>query len=304
MKALSSSLLCFKEIIDAGSITAAAEKLGMSKSSVSQYLKNLEQELGVTLIARTTRRQSLTPVGQRYYQRCLELAKIAEDAESEITSYRSEPSGKLRITIPHIAVRDKIGPVLATVIDRYPSIEPVLIIDDRRLDLIEHSIDVSISIGNLADSNYRARRIGKLQDVLCVSISFLKAHKLNRKAIKDIGRIAYWPYIASVWQGSSISHDFYAVNNTIETLSFQASMLANTADAVRIMACQGLGLAYLPSLFIEREIASGELIVIDTAVQSEEKPIYAVHSHGNFLPPSVSLFIDEFKLALKIYDKA
>ena len=299
MKALSAPMHCFKEVVDTGSITAAADKLGMSKSSVSQYLKTLERDLGVTLIARTTRRQSLTPVGQRYYQRCLELLHIAEQAHSEINNYRSQPSGKLRITIPHIAVRDKIGSVLAALVARYPAIEPSLIIDDRRLDLIENSIDVSISIGHLTDSNYRVRRIGGLLDVLCVSRSFLNAKNLKFTANIDSEAIVEWPYIASVWQGNSISHDFYNANNKIETLHFKASMLANTADAVRVMVCQGLGMAYLPSLFIEREIASGELVKIDAAVAGEKKPIYAVHSHGSFVPTSVRFFIDEFKLALQ-----
>ena len=255
--------------------------------------------MGVTLIARTTRRQSLTTVGQQYYQRCLELSHIAEQAQGEINSYRNEPSGKLRITVPHIAVRDKIGPVLAALVARYPAVEPSLIIDDRRLDLIENSIDVSISIGQLADSNYRARRIGGLLDILCVSRSFLSAHNIKSAEIKDTQFLANWPYIASVWQGNSISHDFYNADKNIETLLFKPSMLANNADAVRVMVCQGLGMAYLPSLFIEREIASGELVKIDIAVASEITPIFAVHSHGGFVPASVRFFIDEFKAALQ-----
>ena len=299
MRVLSTPMRCFREIIETGSITAAAEKLGMSKSSVSQHLKNLEKELGVTLIARTTRRQSLTPVGQRYYRRCQELMHIAENAESEISSYRSEPSGKLRITMPHIAVREKIGPIIAALLKRYPAIEPVLIIDDRRLDLIENSIDVSITIGHLADSNYRVRRLGSLQDVLCISRSFLTLHKLKRCAFNDLTKIANWPYIASAWQGHSIQHEFRDSDKQIKSLSFQPSILANTADAVKVMACQGLGMAYLPNIFIEAEIASGELLLIDSAQPTKKTPIYAVHSHGKFLPASVSYLIDEFKSALQ-----
>ena len=88
-------------------------------------------------------------------------------------------------------------------------------------------------------------------------------------------------------------------SKTVETLNFKPALQANTADAVRVMACEGLGMAYLPSLFIEPEIASGELIEIDTVTQLEQTPIYAVHPHGHYLPASVKLFIDEFRAVLQ-----
>lgn len=127
----------FAHIVEAGSISAAAEQLGLSKSVVSQHLKLLEDELGVTLLKRTTRRQSLTEAGNTFYLQCKQINDLANSAWTTAKDLQMIPQGKLRITAPNALMANLITPVIAEMMQAYPQLQPELISSDVQLDLMQ-----------------------------------------------------------------------------------------------------------------------------------------------------------------------
>ena len=117
---LSTLPLTFVTIVDSGSITRAADELNLAKSAVSQNLKRLEQQLDIKLATRSTRRFSLTPAGERYYQRCKEVLMLSKLAETELEAYGSKPSGPFTITAPHALIAPVVAPAMTTVSRRFP----------------------------------------------------------------------------------------------------------------------------------------------------------------------------------------
>ena len=161
----------FAHIVEAGSITAAAESLQLSKSVVSQHLKSLETDIGVALLKRTTRRQTLTTAGEKFYEQCRKLNDVANSAWTEAQDSLREPQGKVRITAPNALMGALVAPAIGELLSRYPKLEPELISSDSQLNLFEDNIDLAIRVGRSPQSNVKQRRIGEFRDVLCMSQS-------------------------------------------------------------------------------------------------------------------------------------
>ncbi|WP_395374696.1 LysR family transcriptional regulator [Marinicella sp. W31] len=295
---LSIQTRCFIAIVETGSITAAAEQLNMVKSSISQNLKNLETQLGATLISRTTRINALTAIGKNYYHHCKNIAQMADAAMEDVYAYNYQPSGAFRITAPHAAVETHVSYAIEQLLEKYPNLKPVLTTDDQRLDLIEHSIDVAISVGQLNDSTYKARRIGTLTDVLCVSPSFLQKQQYAQDSINDTDIIVKWPYISHIWQGDTITHPISTESDTSHKITFKPSIQANTIGSVKSLVLKGLGVGFLPKTYIQNELQNGQLRLVLEKHINRQSPIFAVHTHAAFVPKAVTVFIDALQETL------
>ncbi len=298
---LSALTRSYVAIIDAGSITQAADNLGMAKSTISQNLRTLEEVLNVKLLHRTTRRLTLTPAGDRYYHRCKEILSLAETAALEIQDLDAAPSGPLVLTAPHAMVAQVIAPALASLTRRYPGLVPNLLAEDRRLDIIENGIDIAISVGNLPDSTYQAQCVGFLTDILCASPDLIARYEaLRLKTIKPSDTDL--PYIAHNRENSHILHLLRHLDNRAElSLKFQPSIFANTIEAVAALARQGHGIALLPDFVIADDLAQGRLLQLNSAYTFEPKPIYAVHGYGRMPPKAISEFITEIRSVFRGY---
>ncbi|SKA62604.1 DNA-binding transcriptional regulator, LysR family [Enterovibrio nigricans DSM 22720] len=183
----------FMNVVESGSITKAAEKLDVSKSVISQSLKQLENELETTLLKRTTRRQALTPSGEQFYKHCCDMHRLAEKAWEEIKTQQTVPKGKIRITAPNALMASLVVPALLDVFSEYRDVELDLVNDDHQLDLMENNIDLAIRAGQSAPSNYKQRRIGEFRDVLCCAKAFS-------------GDFRSTPYIVHQWQQRPVEH--------------------------------------------------------------------------------------------------
>ena len=166
----------FARVVEAGSISAAAAQLELSKSVVSQHLKALEQELGVVLLKRTTRRQHLTEAGQTFYERCRALNQVAEEAWAEVQQRTGELKGRIRLTAPDALMAPLIAPLVAELLKVSPGLQPELIASDAQLDLMQQQIDLAIRVGESPDSQLRQRRIGEFRDVLCAAPSLITSN--------------------------------------------------------------------------------------------------------------------------------
>jgi DNA-binding transcriptional LysR family regulator len=165
----------FAETVAAGSMSAAARRLGMSPSAVSQSIRALEQQVGVTLFHRSTRKLVLTEAGERCYPHCRLLVDAARAAADSLQQSRDAPTGELRVAAP-VGFAVHIAPALAPLLAQSPQLMLRLLVDDAMIDLIEARIDIAIRVGHLADSSWIARRLCDFEMILCAAPAYLERH--------------------------------------------------------------------------------------------------------------------------------
>jgi len=264
----------FAHIVESGSISAAAEVLALSKSVVSQHLKSLESELGVTLLKRTTRRQTLTPAGTAFYHKCRLLNDVADEAWNDALTRQLTPQGSIRITAPHALMGTLIAPLIGELIIQYPGIQPELIANDGQLDLMEHEIDLAIRAGQSISSSVRQRRIGEFRDVLC-----------RAPDLTGDGTASGYRYIANHWQGRKIEHQLYDQDTGVtQTLSFIPHCRANSFHACLALLESGAGIGIVPDFIFRQLAAQGKLVEVMPGYQLPSANLYAMHPYQNNLP--------------------
>ena len=167
-------MLAFIRVVDTRSFTAAAEKLGLSKSAVSRRMTDLENRLGARLLNRTTRSLSVTEVGQAFYERCSRIVADVEEAERAVADLYAEPRGTLKINAPMSFGMIHLAPAIAEFLRRHPGLEIDMDLNDRFVDLIEDGYDVAVRIGRLRDSSLVARRLAPNRHVVVGSPGLLQ----------------------------------------------------------------------------------------------------------------------------------
>ena len=275
----------FIEIVDAGSISAAADRLNLSKSVVSHHLKSLETAVGVQLLHRTTRRQQLTPAGKDFYQRCKQMADISALAWREARDTGDKLAGPIRISAPHALMDTIIAPAIARLCADNPLIKPSIEVQDQRVDLLSDDIDLVFRVGKLASSNLIQRQVGEFRDVVCASPSYLKnnAVEINNQ---------HWPaldYIANSWQRGKIVHQLTAISADKQhpeqrNLEFTASRFTDNSSAVCALAKAGLGIALLPEFVFKQAQHHRHLAPLFADYHCANNKVYAVHDFGRTPP--------------------
>lgn len=282
----------FAQIVESGSITKAADKLDVSKSVLSHHLQGLEQHLGVKLLTRTTRRQSLTEAGQRYYQRCLEMKKLMSLAEEEVRDSNTGLAGTVTVTSPHTLMTHLIGPSMCEFVKNHSGIEPRLLANDMRLNLIDKYIDLSITVGELPDSSSRANKIGELEQVLCSSPEYLTKNNITLPVTST--ELIDYDYIANQWEGINVERKFSVGKQSI-TYRFHSTRLGDSVPTIRMMTLSGLGIACLPIFAVEDDLKEGRLIRLTADGMSLKASVWAVHNYGLQMPARIRAFIDFVK---------
>lgn len=283
----------FCQIVEAGGISKAAEALEVSKSVISQHLKALEQELGISLLNRTTRRQTLTPVGKEFYQQCKQINQLTKQAWQQAQAAQEVAKGIVTITAPHALMDSVVAPAIGELLIKHPLIKPVLIADDQRQDLIKNNIDIAVRVGELPDSDYRQVKLGEFRDVLCASQTYIDKH-FSDNAIE-------WStinYIANDWQGSHVNHQLTHVQSTNKqlNLSFTPQRRANSLPTVVALAKAGAGIALLPHFIVAQEPA---LVKVVADYQLPPNEVFALHAYSSGKPKAVELAIGAINSKMK-----
>ncbi len=275
-------------VVETGSFTAAADRLGIAKSVVSRRVSALEERLGVQLLRRTTRRLSLTDTGQSFYEHSARILADLEEAESAVLQQHGELRGTLRVALPlSFGIRHMCEPI-AEFSRRHPRVDFDLDLNDRRIDLVEEGVDLAVRIGRLADSSLIARRLFEARTVVCASQSYFERHgmpespeDLRQHQCLVYGNLADpTRWVCKDAQGNSIRVD---VN---------ASMTASSGDFLCAAAMQGLGIAMQPTFIAGDAISGGELVPILTGYQWPVTPAYAVYPPTRHMSYRVREFID------------
>ncbi|WP_103668043.1 LysR substrate-binding domain-containing protein [Pseudanabaena sp. BC1403] len=169
-------IMIFTKIVEQGSLTAAAERLALPKSSVSRALSRLEERLSTRLLQRSTRRIHLTEIGRRYYDHCCRIVQELEVANSMVGNYQSQPSGLLRITAPYILGQAFLGAIVIEFLNSYPNVQCKVELSNRHIDLIEEGFDLGIRVGKLPDSSLMMQHLGQATAALFASPIYLEKY--------------------------------------------------------------------------------------------------------------------------------
>lgn len=289
------SMAVFVKVVDMGSLAAAAGALDLSGPMIGKHIRFLEERLGVRLLNRTTRRQSLTEFGRAYYERCRAILAEVEAADALAADQLAEPRGRLRVTMPVLFGRHCVAPVLLKLAQQYSGLELELSFNDRLSNLAEDGFDLAIRTGVLADSTeVVARRLAQQRMMVCASPAYLDAHGTPQR-IEDLAhhqgiiysrssRIPPWLFPRDDQPSVEVT--------PITRLRFDD--LSAIVDA----ALAGMGIAWVPNWLIRDELQAGKLVRL---LPDQPELLYNVHAvwvRTPQLPMKVRLAVDALAKAL------
>lgn len=276
----------FVRVVEAGSLRAAARSLGMPKSSVSRRLAALEQELGVRLLQRTTRRLSLTDAGTAYLRGASQALGALAEAEDAARDLHAEPKGLLRVTAP-VTFGTQIAPGLITrFLHRYPEVSLMLELTDRFVDLVTEGFDVAVRAGALPDSSLVAHRLATAQFVTAASPRYLAEHGTPRVP-EDVRAHA------CLLHGTATSGRWTFVEKRSARQVPVRGRFASTSFAVLASAAEdGFGLARLPLIAITPALERGTLVRVLDRFDPPDVSMYAVVPSRQHVPAKVRAFIE------------
>ncbi|TGQ52647.1 LysR family transcriptional regulator [Mesorhizobium sp. M1C.F.Ca.ET.193.01.1.1] len=290
------SMEVFVRAVDLGSFAAAATALDLSGPMVGKHVRFLEEHLGVRLLNRTTRRQSLTDFGRAYYERCRIVLAEAQAADALAAEQLSEPRGKLRVTMPAHFGRHCVTPILLALARRYPTLELDLSLSDRFADLVEDGFDLAIRTGALDDrAGIIVRRVARQRMIVCASPSYLE--RIGRPLRLD--DIAGHQAIIYRRLGQALQPWLFPRDGGSMTQIAPAGRLRlDDLDAIADAATDGMGLAWLPYWLVRERVEAGALVRL-----LPDQPDYLYDCHALWLqtphlPLKVRLAVDALAAGL------
>jgi len=284
-------LEAFVTVVEAGSFSQAAERLGIARSMVSRRIAELEGRLGAQLLHRTTRRLSLTEAGRDFYERASRILIDIDEAEQSVASGQTELRGRLRLAAPL-----SFGVLhLASALDEFARQHPELLLDieldDRVINLVEEGFDLAVRIGNLQDSTLVARQLAPIRFVVCASNDYLRRH----------GEPSHPDELSShdgLYYGNLPEHlqwTFTGSDGESVTSRPKVRLRSNNGDLLLRAGIDGLGIAVMPTFICHQAIAAGSLIPILRDWHPQPATLYAVYSSRRHLPARVRLLIEHLK---------
>lgn len=285
----------FVRVVEAGSLTAAAETLDTSPPTVVRTLATLERHLGVTLLNRTTRRIHLTDEGAQYLERVRVILSAIDEAEQALVARRSEPTGKLTVTASMLFGRRYVGPIVDDFLQRHPNVSADLLFVDRVVNLVEEGVDVGIRIGQLKDSSLMAIRVGQMRRVICASEQYLQRHGIpqvptdvsGHRCIRHTGLAS-----RSEWQ-------FRIGKKRSLSVPIESVVTCNDIDSSLNACVDGLGLGLFLSYMVSPFRADGRLKCVLEKFETEPVPVQVVYPASKLLSSRVRTFVDECATKLR-----
>lgn len=278
----------FVEVADAGGVSAAARRLGLAKSIVSRRLLRLESELGVQLLARTTRGAALTEAGATFREHAARIGSEMDLARETIAP-SGDLRGLLRIAAPLSFGPAHLAPVFAELARRHPLLHVHSYYSDRFVDIISEGFDCAVRVGHLTDSNLKARRVVAFHGRMVASPDYIRAHGAPETPDELLGHEA-------LMQGTE-SWRFVDGGKTI-SVHPRGRFKADNGSALMAAALAGLGVAHLPDFLVTEHLASGALVTVMTRYPIPEAGIFVVRPPGQHAPRKIraltELLIEHF----------
>ena len=287
-------LVVFAAVVEAGSLSAAAERLGLAKTMVSAHLQRLEAEVGAALIVRTTRRSNLTEAGLTLYEASRECIRAASDALAAISTTSGPLRGLVRVASPTDYGELVVAPALAALQRIHPGLDVELVCGEGYADLVAERIDVAVRLGNLKDSSYRSARLGQYLRWLVASPAFVDGRPLPESP-SELGAL---PFITLSTSPHPYSLSLCDPSGQRLRVRCKSAFLANTASACRAAALAGAGFALLTDFSIGEDLAAGRLVRLYPEWAGEPAAIQAVFPSTRQPSRKVAAVIDALRTYL------
>lgn len=283
-------LLAFSETAKHGGFAAAARELGSSPSALAKAVARLEASLGLRLFHRTTRQVSLTPDGERLFQRCQRVLAELDELQAEAAGVRAAPSGTLRINMPIAYGRKVMLPLLARLRERHPAIALDVRLSDAYVDLVKDGIDVAIRTGALDDSTLVARHFDQQAMVLVAAPAYLRTHGTPAAPAELAAH--RWLVFRLPGRGRDLPQRYTVRGKLVELPPPATADRFDDGDIMVQAAALGLGLAQVPDYMAADELASGRLVEVMAEWRPPAIPIHAVMPAQRLMPARVRALLD------------
>ncbi|MFT0772304.1 LysR family transcriptional regulator [Psychrobacter aquimaris] len=291
----------FVYVAEFESFTRGAKELGISTAQVSRQISALEKRLNIKLLYRTTRKVSLTEEGRVFYQHCRSVLDGLDAAEQAVSNLQSKPQGRIKLTAPVTYGEQQLLPLINNFMMQYHDIEVTAFLSNQKIDLIEGGYDLAIRIGKLHDSTMMAKKLSLRTNFVCAAPSYLDIHGIPHH-LSDLsqhncllGTRDYWHFIDTT-KTKENSHTNGKTDNqqtSVErNLRVSGTVQYNSGYSLVDAALKGLGIVQLPDYYVQKYLASGELVSLLDDYREPEESIWAIYPHNRHLSPKIRLLVD------------
>lgn len=281
-------MVIFSTVVDTGSFSAAARKLGIVKSAVSKHVSLLEQHTGTRLLNRTTRGMSLTEIGETYYDICTRIVEAAEEAKRCTSNLQDEPHGTLKIAAPLSIGARHIAPLLNKFLKQYPDLKAELTLNDNVVDMVKENIDVAIRVGWLPDSSLRVRKLRDAKRMLCASPEYLK----ERGIPYTLDDLTQHKWIIFTLLPTPYHCGFTGKNGIEKTVQVKGRIKTNNSNAMKTLLLEGAGIGAMVDMLVAEEIKKGKLVQLLPDFAIPDAGVYALYQDQQLLQAKTRKFID------------
>nr|WP_306269145.1 LysR family transcriptional regulator [Pararhizobium sp. IMCC3301] len=277
----------FIAVVDEDGFSAAGRALGRSKALVSKYVSELEDELGVRLLNRTTRKLSLTEIGHSYFHEAQSIIHQVDMLQETVQDKSGKPRGLLRLSAPRSLADSPLMQTVMGFAESQPDVSLELVLEDRFVDLIQEAFDVAIRITSLEDSSLIARRLGSFRIVTCASPEVLSQYGEVKTPADLIDR----PCLIDSNQKSRQSWTYVDQGKRL-TIPVKGRVETNSPQAVRLAALASLGFARTLHMLVEEDLKQGRLVKVLDEFEAEDRGIFVVYANRRHLSSKIRAFVD------------
>ncbi len=277
----------FTRVVERRSFAQAASDIGLPRSRASEAVQQLERQLGVRLLARTTRKVTLTVEGEGYYRRCLAILSAIDDADA--AAAQTVPAGPLRIDVHSRFAQQYLLPGLPGFLERYPNIQLHIGEGDRLIDLVAEGVDCAIRVGKPADSGLVGRKLGVLAEGTFASPAYLARHGVP-KSPNDLEGHRMIGFVSSATR--AIMPLEFQFDGGVRMVSLPVSVTVSAAATNASLARLGFGLVQVPRYRVAHELETGALVEVLADCPPTASPVYLLYLEGRQLSPRVRVFIE------------
>ncbi len=278
----------FVNVVDAGSLSAAADKLDLSRPVVTRYVAELEQWTGARLLHRTTRRLSLTAAGEELLPRCRQMLELAGDMQAAVRHPAEAPRGQLRITASTSFAQAQLADAVADYVRLYPGVAVDLVLLDRAVNLVDERIDLAIRVALEIDPNLIARQLTVCRSVVCASPAYLKEHGKPSR----VEELAQRNCLTHSYFGRSLWNFTRKDNAQPVSVAVEGNVSTNDAASLMYLARAGAGIAMLPTYLTAELVKAGELVPLFADHEPQIVGMYAVYASRKHMPAALRTMLD------------
>jgi DNA-binding transcriptional LysR family regulator len=276
--------------VDTGSLSAASRQLRLPLATVSRRVSELEEHLKIRLLLRGRRKLTLTDSGRSYVASCRRIMEDIAEAERSAAGEYLTPRGGLSISVSQVMGRVHVMPVVGEFLRAYPDIRMRVLLNDRRVNLLEEDVDLALRVGELPDSTMIALRVGWFRRVLCASPAYLKTRDVPKKPtdLASHDCVAY----EGVIPGTGGTNWEFGSKETLEIVPIPYRLVVNSVEAAASAAIAGAGLARVPSYLAGHLVKSGLLVTLLEEYEPPLLPVSLIYPNQRQVPLKLRAFLD------------